>query len=290
MWYSTRVTAYGAVPGFTPAPFGDGVSLDQSRASHNRPIDRTGLAWMGARYYDLSANRFISTDPLGFAGGSYDLYAAYGGVPTFFTDRDARAVVQAWQQAQVDLIQQGGAWNWTKAIGISAMYSGLTLFSFGSFNQNDRLVDRNLAGEISDRQLYGGMAINSGSAFASLYTGGAAGTFTAGRMIAAGSRPLTGMLVSGGAAGFTASVTDISGRRGGYAATGIDYEQTIDQDLKSVAFSTALGASFGGLTYAGMRGEGIVYSRTDGSGHVDPYFGTGKKPREVPGAAERARK
>ena len=95
-WYPSRLGAYGPVPAAAPPPFGDGGSLDQARASHNRGIDRTGFSWRGARYFDSVTFSFLSPDPLGFVGGSHNLRTSFRGRPTDITDADGRLGVASW--------------------------------------------------------------------------------------------------------------------------------------------------------------------------------------------------
>ncbi|MFP4473400.1 MAG: RHS repeat-associated core domain-containing protein [Candidatus Omnitrophota bacterium] len=45
-----------------------------------------GLYYMRARYYDPAAGRFISEDPIGFAGGDVSLYGYVGASPLMFVD------------------------------------------------------------------------------------------------------------------------------------------------------------------------------------------------------------
>lgn len=51
-----------------------------------RENDGTGLYYIRARYYSPGQQRFISQDPLGFNGGSSDLYSYVGGDPVNFID------------------------------------------------------------------------------------------------------------------------------------------------------------------------------------------------------------
>lgn len=46
----------------------------------------TGLTYNGARYYDQQLGRYIQSDPLGLAGGSYSTYSYAGSDPLRFVD------------------------------------------------------------------------------------------------------------------------------------------------------------------------------------------------------------
>lgn len=46
----------------------------------------TGLSRMGVRYYDFMEGRFVSKDPIGFAGGDTNLYGYVQNNPINFTD------------------------------------------------------------------------------------------------------------------------------------------------------------------------------------------------------------
>lgn len=50
-----------------------------------------GLLYMRARYYDTEAGRFISKDPIGFAGGDLNLYAYVGSNPCNWVDPEGLA-------------------------------------------------------------------------------------------------------------------------------------------------------------------------------------------------------
>jgi RHS repeat-associated protein len=64
-WYSSRVTAYGAVEGYRPLPLADGATMAPASAWRGKWADVTGLYWLGKRYYDPVAGNWLSADPLG---------------------------------------------------------------------------------------------------------------------------------------------------------------------------------------------------------------------------------
>jgi len=75
---------------YTYDPFG---AVTQSGAASNNPSkftgredDGTGLYYYRARYYSPQQQRFISGDPIGFAGRDMNLYAYVGNSPTNLTD------------------------------------------------------------------------------------------------------------------------------------------------------------------------------------------------------------
>ncbi len=75
----------------TYAPFGGLVSQTGGSPSALRYTGRefdadTGLYYYRARYYDPDLGRFLSPDPLGFAGGDVNLYAYAGNNPLVASD------------------------------------------------------------------------------------------------------------------------------------------------------------------------------------------------------------
>ncbi len=75
---------------YTYEPFGQVTVNGPSSANPfqytGRENDGTGLYYYRARYYHPGLQRFISEDPLGFAGGDADFYAYVGGAPADLTD------------------------------------------------------------------------------------------------------------------------------------------------------------------------------------------------------------
>ncbi len=75
---------------YTYEPFGKttttGAANSNSLQYTGRENDGTGLIYYRARYYHPGLQRFISEDPIGFAGGDSNLYAYVGNNPTNFID------------------------------------------------------------------------------------------------------------------------------------------------------------------------------------------------------------
>ena len=75
---------------YTYDPFGSvsvsGGSSENALQYTARENDGTGLHYYRLRYYDPRRQRFISQDPIGFAGGDLNLYAYVRNRPTFFVD------------------------------------------------------------------------------------------------------------------------------------------------------------------------------------------------------------
>jgi RHS repeat-associated protein len=81
----------GAVqPEYGYEPFGgttaSGTSSGNELRFTGREEDGTGLYYYRARYYHPGLQRFISEDPIGFAGGDVNLYAYVANQPTLFRD------------------------------------------------------------------------------------------------------------------------------------------------------------------------------------------------------------
>jgi RHS repeat-associated protein len=75
---------------FTYEPFGrttfSGSGSTNLYRFTGREIDASGLYFMRARYYNPVLQRFLSPDPMGFAGGSMNLYSYAGNSPTNLID------------------------------------------------------------------------------------------------------------------------------------------------------------------------------------------------------------
>ena len=271
-WSPARPSGYGSVAGYRPLALGNGADISLSSAWRGHWVDITGYHQIGLRSYDSISGRWLTYDSV-WNDRDPNYYSFAGGDPVNGFDANGRAVIQAWQQTQQYLINSGGFWNNTAAYGISFGMTALNAFSVGSFGRNDNLVDRNLAGEISDGQLYAGMAINTGAATAAVVTGGVIAPI-AGRVLVAAGSPALMYIGSGAAAGLSASTVDVAVQRVGDATAGIPYNGTVGSDLTYMGTSTVGGAAFGAVTYGAVRaGQGVVYQRTDASGNLGDYYG-----------------
>jgi RHS repeat-associated protein len=108
-WNTTRVGAYGPLPGIVPQTLTDVTQLAPATASRSRRIDLTGFYWLGARYYEPTSGRFLSADPMGQAA-SPSLYDYAGGDPVNRTDPDGRCASKL-AQFMADPIGNAGLLN-----------------------------------------------------------------------------------------------------------------------------------------------------------------------------------
>jgi RHS repeat-associated protein len=112
--FGGRVTSYGPIPLQDLPLLSPYASLAESTVWRGKRIDPSGFYYMGARYYDPNAGRFISPDPLGHAA-SIDLYSAFGGDGVNNFDPDGRCMETAiglavgTVQGVANGIGQGGA-------------------------------------------------------------------------------------------------------------------------------------------------------------------------------------
>jgi RHS repeat-associated protein len=107
------VVTHDSNPGFQPFGFAGGLY---------DPV--TGLVRFGARDYDASVGRFIAKDPLGFDGGSPNLYTYANDDPVSFTDPSGQFIPLAIAAAVVG----GGLVN-AALEGVRASLAGCPLGS-----------------------------------------------------------------------------------------------------------------------------------------------------------------
>jgi RHS repeat-associated protein len=93
-----RPTGYGAVPGYRPVAYGNGVDFQKSSVWRGHEVDVTGYYHLGMRDYDPVSGQWLSYDPFWNAldpnGQSY-----CGGDPVNFTDPDGLMTAQTMQTA-----------------------------------------------------------------------------------------------------------------------------------------------------------------------------------------------
>jgi RHS repeat-associated protein len=91
--------------GFEPAKLSYQVGPAEAAGWRGRRADVTGLYWLGARYYDAAAGRFVSPDPLGHAA-SLSLYDYAGNDPVNGMDPDGRLAKQQLQDRTIGLFYE----------------------------------------------------------------------------------------------------------------------------------------------------------------------------------------
>ncbi len=129
----------GAVPtSYTYTPFG-APSLSGSATSNafdytGRENDGTGLHYYRARYYHPGLQRFVSEDPVEFAGGDVNLYTYARNDPLNLADPDGLSPLDVLR-APVDLLR--GAVSYTEGVCGTFRYAGRLLGLFGE-QERDR--------------------------------------------------------------------------------------------------------------------------------------------------------
>lgn len=88
-WSGVRHTAYGAVPGRQPVALGYGGSFSDTFAWRGKWKDVTGYYWIGKRFYDPEAGRWLSHDPV-WNSGDANGYTFCAGDPLNIGDWDGR--------------------------------------------------------------------------------------------------------------------------------------------------------------------------------------------------------
>lgn len=80
-------------------PFGNvsatGAASTNSYQYTGRENDGTGLDYYRARYYNPTIQRFVSQDPIGFAGGDANLYGYVGDNPANYQDPSGELIIGA---------------------------------------------------------------------------------------------------------------------------------------------------------------------------------------------------
>ncbi|TAK07103.1 MAG: hypothetical protein EPO39_07280 [Candidatus Manganitrophaceae bacterium] len=118
-------------------PFGDTIVQGSSSNPFQytgREIDGTGLHYYRSRYYSSTQKRFVSEDPIGFAGGDINLYSYAMNKPLDFGDPSGLF----WEEAGLAL--RGYGWNTHQEV-INEIVQ-----EFDTTNVNDVIYDPGIAG------------------------------------------------------------------------------------------------------------------------------------------------
>jgi RHS repeat-associated protein len=214
----------------------------------------TGLYYINHRYYSPTLGRWMSRDPIAERGG-YNFYSFCNGNP-FEIDQLGMAT---WNEREntVDQMYREG-----RPIAAFLYDSGVRAwngFSFGMLNRQANQEDALANGDISLGRYAAGATVNAGISGVqlALTVGGVGQVATT----AKGATTLLGVVgqgaVIGGKIGFIGSAVDVLGTRISDAAAGIDNQQTVQQDAKTVLIRTGegsvVGAGLSGLSYTGLK-------------------------------------
>ena len=109
----------------------------------------TGLYYYRNRWYDPEIGRFISEDPIGFAGGDINLYGYVGNNPLSFTDPYGNyACRQHLRKAVKDAVAKAG--EKLKSEGCATAISGLLSSSFRELSKGFEKLDAEEQRHIND--------------------------------------------------------------------------------------------------------------------------------------------
>lgn len=184
-WYSSRVTGYGAVPGYRPLPMGSGANVQRASAWRGKWADITGYIWMGARYYSPDIGTWLSFDPVWNDGDPTGLTYC-GGDPINRTDSNGRIgqanavnsvsstyyvpsvpyiTVDSFTIPQIDFSKLGQSGTYDPSIpsiGPASPYGGAAIYSYQSapnpFTYDALTIGM---GNVSDAQRYQAAAFNA---------------------------------------------------------------------------------------------------------------------------------
>ena len=221
-----------------------GTSGNRFAFTSHRFDTELDLYYAGGRMYSPTIGRFISQDTLSLDPNNPDSWNLFGyarGNPTTFVDPTGHIARQMLDESINRSTDQSGWFTaGVKAFFKEAGYQTLDVISFGALHRQDKLVDQNLAGQISDTEYHSktawNVALSSTQAAMTLGTGGTMGA-TRGAAMAWGA--------AGGVAG--QGITDIG------EVYGTETKNLEDIRARDYLLAGAMGAAGG---YAGYKARG----------------------------------
>jgi RHS repeat-associated protein len=187
-WILARPTGYGAVPGYRPVAFGNGVDLAQSSAWRGRAVDVTGYYHLGLRDYDPVSGQWLSYDPM-WNDRDPNGQSFCGGDPVNGFDSNGRCVETAANYG-VGLGQ-----------GFLQGYTGISTGNpYDTANYNGQMSGRDLAGLAALWMTLDGTAnMGTGAGIMAVSAGGDAVTLGAATPVAGPAFAGGAVLATGGA-------------------------------------------------------------------------------------------
>ena len=95
-WHSVKFGGYGPLPGQKALSVTESIEVWRLFGWRGKRLDPTGYYHLGARYYEPTSGRFLSTDPMGH-DASMSLYDYAGGDPINFVDPRGRSASYIWK-------------------------------------------------------------------------------------------------------------------------------------------------------------------------------------------------
>jgi RHS repeat-associated protein len=188
-WSPTVVTGYGPALGFEPAKLSYQVGPAEAAGWRGRRADGTGLYWLGARYYDAAAGRFVSPDPLGHAA-SLSLYDYAGNDPVNGMDPDGRLGKGVWGGLTSGTSPFGSSGAFDAGYGLGSVYGGyLSGLATGTANIGVGAWDTAVGTLSAAWEFTGGSLVNLAQGEQTIY--GALGSFGYGLATSADVRSAT---------------------------------------------------------------------------------------------------
>ena len=150
-WTLARPTGYGAVPGYRPVAFGNGVDLSQSSAWRGHEVDVTGYYHLGLRDYDPVSGQWLSYDPT-WNDHDPNGQSFCGGDPVNGFDSRGKCVENLPVNANISINPNANLGPWLVAPGTDTSLlpqpyvNSAQPFTFTAYFPNDVAFQQNAAG------------------------------------------------------------------------------------------------------------------------------------------------